>query len=586
MNLTLTVGDLQREMAELGDRYPRLADDELFVLWFLRAFVTADEKAAASALCGGAGDKSVDGVVLDEAAKTAFIVQGKYRKDVNAKQESRPDVLAFAQLAADIASADEGRLQALGKDMAPDVLDRIKSVRERVRERGYYLQLYYVTLGRIGEALAREAKAIVRGADASASLDAIDGSRVLRLLTDYLDGVAPPVPSLELPIDGPSGSVLQRYDRKTNIESWIFSMTDADVADLYKKAGLRLFARNVRGYLGTSSVVNRGIEDTLSEEPERFWYYNNGITVICDDASRESGRGTDVLRVTNPQVINGQQTTRTLSENSTGRPRASVLVRVIRVPRKKGEDGADHFETLVSKIVSATNSQNAVRPSDLMSNDRRQIEIERRLRNLGYWYIRKRQTKREVRRTGAGREYVLVKKEELAQAVAACEFDPSLLREGKERLFEERWYEHVFPNSDPFYYLPRFLLMREVAGAVRHHDNSSYAKWLVLNFVWDQLAPLVRSRRGEEAFRYEWHRPDAALPALRGAIDAAFVAAGRFYRANRGSGADALDWAGFSQRRGLHKQFAEFWRSRQNKSRKAFDRRWARFERHLKEPLS
>lgn len=216
-----------------------------------------------------------------------------------------------------------------------------------------------------------------------------------------------------------------------------------------------------------------------------------------------------------------------------------------------------------------------------MSNDRRQIEIERKFRNLGFWYIRKRQTKGEVRRSGAGREYLLVKKEEVAQAVAACELDPSILREGKERLFEERWYPQIFPNSDPFFYLPRFLLLREVAAGVRRHDDASYAKWLVLNFLWDRLAPLVRSRSGEEAFRQVWQIPDAALFALQDAIDAVFVAAARFFRANRGRGAEALDWAGFSQRRGLHKLFAEFWRSRSNKSRRRFDRRWSRFEKLL-----
>ena len=55
------------------------------------------------------------------------------------------------------------------------------------------------------------------------------------------------------------------------------------------------------------------------------------------------------------------------------------------------------FETLVSRIVSATNWQNAIKPSDLMSNDRRQIEVERQFRKLDYLYIRKRMTKGEAR---------------------------------------------------------------------------------------------------------------------------------------------------------------------------------------------
>jgi hypothetical protein len=33
----------------------------------------------------------------------------------------------------------------------------------------------------------------------------------------------------------------------------------------------------------------------------------------------------------------------------------------------------------------------------------------------------------------------IVKKEEFAQAVAGCDLDPAIVREGKEYLFEERW---------------------------------------------------------------------------------------------------------------------------------------------------
>src|SRR5712664_1438356 len=184
---------------------------------------------------------------------------------------------------------------------------------------------------------------------------------------------------------------------------------------MFQEAGIRLFARNVRGFLG-STEINRGMEDTLQREPEYFWYYNNGITIICDEAERKGRAGRDILHVTNPQVINGQQTTRTLSWLDGRSSGASVLVRVICVPREG--DSSDRFETLVTKLVGATNSQNAIRASDLMSNDRRQIEIERHFRKLGYLYLRKRQTRSEAKRYSHAHDQFLVKKEELAQAVA------------------------------------------------------------------------------------------------------------------------------------------------------------------------
>jgi hypothetical protein len=579
----LTEKDLARELGEFRDRYSRLADDDLFVLWFLRAFVTENESEAEKALCGGPKDKNVDAVFVDEAAKIAFLVQGKYRKEVGAKLEHRGDVIGFAQLAIDLCGDGKG-YASLVKDMSPEVQQRLGEARNRVTKRGYSLSMFYVTLGKCSKALTDEAARIVRTANAATSFQLFDGRQILLLLGDYFDGVAPPVPSLDLEIESGGGvrttGIFNRYDSKTDIESWAFAMTDVAVAGLFERAGIRLFARNVRGFLG-STQINRGMEETLEKEPEYFWYYNNGITIVCDEAKQESSRGRNILRVTNPQVINGQQTTRTLAREVRKGPRASVLVRVIRVPRDANGD-SNSFETLVSRIVSATNWQNAIRASDLMSNDRRQVEIERQLRKLNYLYLRKRMTKGEARRAAGSRHLHLVKKEELAQAVAGCDLDPSILREGKERLFEERWYGQIFPSADPRYYLPRYRLMREVSYAARGYPERAYAKWLVLNFMWTWLEPLCRTRARADAFRRACEQyKDCVVNPLWRLNDAAFVAALRFYRSKRGTGSTAIDVSTFFQRRNLHKEFAKYWRGSANKSRPVFNKAWARFAKAL-----
>ncbi len=319
------------------DHYPKLADDELFVLWFLRAFVAEDEPAATAGLCGGSRDKGVDAVLIDDPARIVFVVQGKYRQKVAAKNEHRADVTGFAQLALDLCG-DGASFASLAKDLSPEVLSRLEEARSRIRKRGYALHMFYVTLGKCSSALHDEASRIVRAADSTVTFQLFDGKRILLLLTDYLDGVAPPVPSLDLEIESGGGvrtaGVFNRYDSKTDIESWVFSMTDLSVAGLFERAGTRLFARNVRGFLG-STAINRGMEATLTRESEYFWYYNNGVTIVCDDATQESSRGRNILRVTNPQVINGQQTTRTLARNVRKGPRASVLVRVIGFPGRR-----------------------------------------------------------------------------------------------------------------------------------------------------------------------------------------------------------------------------------------------------------
>ena len=81
------------------------------------------------------------------------------------------------------------------------------------------------------------------------------------------------------------------------------------------------------------------MEATLDTQSQYFWYYNNGITMVCDQAEHARSNGRDILRVTNPQIINGQQTTRTLHRKGVKAAKASVIVRVIRVPRSGWQVG-------------------------------------------------------------------------------------------------------------------------------------------------------------------------------------------------------------------------------------------------------
>jgi hypothetical protein len=288
--------------------------------------------------------------------------------------------------------------------------------------------------------------------------------------------------------------------------------------------------------------------------------------------------------VSNPQVINGQQTTRTLAAHLKESAHASVLVKVMQVPREAG-GGEDVFDTLLSRIVGGTNFQNAIKPSDLMSNDRRQIEIERSLRKLGYIYLRKRQSKGDARRSLGGKGYTVIKSWEIAQAVAGCDLDPVIVRSGKENLFEESLYTQVFPTLDPNYYLNRYWLYRAVSYRSKGYPQRGYAKWLTLNFMWSQMGHFIRSRQNAEAFRLlsERNQP-VLLQHLHAAIDQVFVGAQRFYSVNKGKGDTAVDVSTFFRHtKGRHQQFEQLWNDTGDKIRKSFLRRLERVQEAITE---
>jgi hypothetical protein len=581
MQQRLSERDLQSELEDLRSRFGKLKDHELFVLWFLRAMVTDDEISAAKALTGNSGDKGCDAVLIDDHAKVAFLIQGKYRHKLGKSNEPRSDVVSFARLANDLFGTEDD-FKSLAKDLDPGVHQKLSYARECIKKRKYRLMLYYATLSKCSKALAHEAARICRAADGVAEIDIVDARRILLRLADYLDGVAPPVPSLDLAMEVGHGIISgshSRFDSRSNITSWVFSMNASAVAEMYAQTGIRLFARNVRGFLGKTEI-NEGMDETLTSEPWNFWYYNNGITMICDQAERISAGGRDVMRVSNPQVINGQQTTRTLHAYHPKNSPAAVQIRVIEVRRDPKSDG-DQFEGLVSRIVAATNWQNEIRASDLMSNDRRQIELERNLRKYGYDYLRKRQSKVEARRT-LGVQHRTVTKEEIAQAVAACDLDPAVVRKGKEGLFEEHFYLQIFPTSEAQYYLSRYRLMREVGYQSRGYPERAYAKWLVLHHLWSHLEPIVRSRAGATAFREACERNDSPMWPLSQAILSVYRGALAFYRKTKGKGEKAVDVSTFFKRTKLSPEFDRFLRGSGLSFHRIFKKRWKQFEKQVK----
>src|SRR5205823_13025349 len=60
----------------------------------------------------------------------------------------------------------------------------------------------------------------------------------------------------------------------------------SDVAQWLSKHQNRLFAPNLRVFLG-STEVNTGMVETLTKSPENFWYFNNGITALSRKVAKK-----------------------------------------------------------------------------------------------------------------------------------------------------------------------------------------------------------------------------------------------------------------------------------------------------------
>ena len=226
---------------------------------------------------------------------------------------------------------------------------------------------------------------------------------------------------------------------------------------------------------------------TLDQNPGRFWYLNNGITIVCDAVSLESEGGAHRITLTNPQVINGQQTTYALAASRKGASKARVSVRAIGLPR--GDQPADWkaYEEMVASVVRATNSQNQITQSDLRSNDRLQVHIERELHKRNYHYVRKRAAPSE--RGGQQYEWGL-SKFDVAKAVMTCEAGTVVHNEGREVLFADRYYEGIFDRPIDRL-LTHLWFYRSVDGLARGRAEWQAAKYVACEFMWDEFSPFV-----------------------------------------------------------------------------------------------
>lgn len=563
--------DLEVSLRDLGTAYPALAEDRLFSAWFIHAYITEDLDEAVASVTGQTGDKNADAILIDKDTKTVSIIQAKYRKSFMDKTEKANDIYGLAALAEHLYVDSDEDFSDFLKGAAAEVAAKLKSSRDILTQPGWTLSLLFVTLGKTTTVIRENAEKRVRKASRSASFGLIDGARLLLLLRDYLDGAAPPVASVELPVENGEGIVVKssmnRFDSRKSIDSWVFPAKGSDVGNLFLKHGRRIFARNVRGYLGEKKPVNEEMIETIKHHPDLFFYLNNGLTIVCDAAEKTEKDGREVFKIANPQIINGQQTTRSLATALRAATKTSVAVRVIRILRRV-DAGHEQFETMVTKIVQGTNWQNAITQADLMANDRRQIEIERALRAKRYIYLRKREKKGDAHKKGFSGKFTL-KKEELAQAVAGCIIDPAIVRAGVDNLFSEERYAVIFPNSHIEYYLPKYWLMKAVTGEIHGEPRLGYMKWLVLNVSWSAIAPLLAKSSQQRIF---WdlcqktfskiHKP---LSTVVGRI---YSAVDLFYKANRikrGEDGERIiqdESNFFKNRRNLPEEFDRFWKSR------------------------
>ncbi len=157
-----------------------------------------------------------------------------------------------------------------------------------------------------------------------------------------------------------------------SMRSYLLVMPGHIVAQLYEKYGERLLEQNVRTFLQFRGNINKGMRNTIVNEPNMFFSYNNGLSATAE-AVETGGSDDRLLSVRNLQIVNGGQTTASIF--TAGRKEGADLSGVY-VQVKLSVVKPEQVEVVVPRISEYSNTQNKVSAADFFSNHPFHLKIE------------------------------------------------------------------------------------------------------------------------------------------------------------------------------------------------------------------
>lgn len=150
------------------------------------------------------------------------------------------------------------------------------------------------------------------------------------------------------------------------------------LAKIYEIHGPRLLERNVRSFLQVKGAVNKGIRDTLKDEPDMFLAYNNGISITAEsvDVVRDDNGKPSISKIRDMQIVNGGQTTASIYNAYKDKKIETDLSKVFVQMKISVIDQPDNMDEIVPKISAFANTQNKIQMADFSANDPFHRKIE------------------------------------------------------------------------------------------------------------------------------------------------------------------------------------------------------------------
>ncbi|MGB5156341.1 MAG: AIPR family protein [Desulfobacterales bacterium] len=335
-------------------------DGQCFVAWYLRNIHLRDPIQTSDDITDGADDKQIDAVFVDDDKATIFVIQGKFIGTSSVDAEPLREVLS-----AWIQMRDLVRLQEVGNNKLKQKLSEVA----RAIEDEYEVCFELITTAGLTDSAQKDLATFQEQLAELSAKDEFPATLVLvnedEIRRRYDIAIQRENPSLSHSLDLGACQTLSMKIAGTQVVIAVVPLSEC-----IKFPGIKdgtLFQKNVRQSLGLSNAVNKGIKNTIYGDRHRdFFFFHNGITAICNKMEMNDSK----LYLHGISVVNGCQSLNTIlscSEKVKTLTDTSLLFRFYEIPQR---DRAD-------KISINTNSQSAVKPRDLRSNDKRVLNLKR-----------------------------------------------------------------------------------------------------------------------------------------------------------------------------------------------------------------
>lgn len=283
-------------------------------------------------------------------------------------------------------------------------------------------------------------------------------------------------------------------------ETYLAIFSGETLYELYETYGPRILEFNVRAFLQATGKVNRGIRDTIRDQPGYFMAYNNGISVAADEVrTAVAGGATVITGFRGMQIVNGGQTTasihRARKRDRLDLSRVHVAAKVTRLPR-------ENVEEMVPWISRYANTQNVIQEADFSSNEPFHIALERLSKDI--WVPGERTRWFYERSRGQYQTALSIEGTTEARARAFREKTPPTNRISKTDLarFLNSWSRlpHIVSGGVQKNFIAYMRRMRDSRGNKWEPDDAFYRDAIAQAVLFLSAQRIVR-REGFPAYR-------------------------------------------------------------------------------------